>query len=122
MKKAPSPATLDQRRSQWFKGVLDLCVLARLSDREAYGYELAKALEAAGLGEIKGGTLYPLLNRLERDGFVTTAWESNDQGPDRKYYRVTPRGRSALSEAAGAWSDFTTTVGRVLSVPIREFT
>ncbi len=121
MKKVPSPATLDQRRSQWLKGVLDLCVLARLSDGEAYGYELARELEAAGFGEIKGGTLYPLLNRLERDGFVTTAWKSNDQGPDRKYYRVTPRGRSELSEAAGAWSGFTTAVGRVLSVPIREF-
>lgn len=122
MKNVSSPATLDQRRSQWLKGVLDLCVLARLGNGEAYGYELARELGAAGLGEIKGGTLYPLLNRLERDGFVTTAWISNDQGPDRKYYRVTPRGRSELSEAAGAWSDFTTAVGGVLSVPIRELT
>lgn len=106
MKKQTPVATVDQRRAQWLKGVLDLCVLARLSDGEAYGYELAKGLEAGGLGEIKGGTLYPLLNRLERDGLVTTVWREGDQGPDRKYYRISSRGRSVLGEAGAAWSKF----------------
>ena len=120
MKKKPSSTTSDQRRSQWLKGVLDLCVLARLSDGEAYGYELARGLETVGFGEIKGGTLYPLLNRLERDGFVTTVWRVNDQGPDRKYYRLTQAGQSELGEASDAWSDFAAVAALILSNPIRE--
>lgn len=75
-------------------------------DGEAYGYELAKGLETAGLGEIKGGTLYPLLNRLERDGLVETVWRDGHQGPDRKYYQITTLGESALSEAGAAWAEF----------------
>lgn len=110
-----SPTTLDQRRSQWLKGVLDLCVLARLGDGEAYGYELAKALETAGFGEIKGGTLYPLLNRLERNGLVTTVWRASDQGPDRKYYQITDRGRADLTTASGAWSDFVAVAKSILT-------
>ncbi|MGB5168248.1 MAG: PadR family transcriptional regulator [Acidimicrobiia bacterium] len=106
MKKQPLVATVEQRRTQWLKGVLDLCVLARLMDGEAYGYELAKGLEAAGLGEIKGGTLYPLLNRLERDGLVETMWRDSRQGPDRKYYQITNLGESALGEAGDAWGAF----------------
>ena len=115
MKTKSPPPILDQRRSQWLKGVLDLCVLARLRGGEAYGYELAKGLESAGFGEIKGGTLYPLLNRLERDGLVTTVWRTNDQGPDRKYYRIADRGRSELKAASEAWSDFTAVAESILS-------
>ncbi len=115
MKPKPSSSVTDHRRSQWLKGVLDLCVLARLRDGEAYGYELAIGLAAEGLGEIKGGTLYPLLNRLERDGLVATWWRVNDHGPDRKYYRITPLGESELAEARRAWSDFTAVAESILS-------
>jgi len=114
VKKGPAVTSIEQRRGQWLKGVLDLCVLARLSLGEAYGYELARRLEAVGLGEIKGGTLYPLLNRLERDGLVTTQWQASDQGPNRKYYRIAAAGKDALGEAMPAWFDFEATVRRAL--------
>jgi PadR family transcriptional regulator, regulatory protein PadR len=120
VKKNPSVTTTEQRRGQWLKGVLDLCVLARLSRGDAYGYELARGLEANGFGEIKGGTLYPLLSRLERDGLVATYWQASDQGPDRKYYRITDTGGSALSEAAPAWADFTAAVARSLAAIDRK--
>jgi PadR family transcriptional regulator PadR len=114
VKRKPTAATIEQRRGQWLKGVLDMCVLARLSLGEAYGYELAKGLESGGLGEIKGGTLYPLLNRLERDGLVTTRWQASDQGPDRKYYCITTEGVTSLEEAIPAWAGFVATVHRSL--------
>jgi len=120
VKNRPAPPTPDQRRAQWLKGVLDLFVLAELEGGEAYGYELAKALESKGLGEIKGGTLYPLLNRLERDGLVTTVWRSSDQGPDRKYYRMAAAGRDALEEAGRAWVDFVAMAESILSNSFQE--
>ena len=120
MKKKPAPPTIDQRRAQWLKGVLDLCVLVQLRRGEAYGYELARALEDRGLGEIKGGTLYPLLNRLERDGLVTTAWRASDQGPDRKYYRISNLGATELETARRAWGDFAAIAQSVISESERE--
>lgn len=106
MTKRLSPPTLDQRRAQWLKGVLDVCVLAALREREAYGYDLAQTLEQHGLGPMKGGTLYPLLRRLERDGLVETTWRASSQGPDRKYYRLTSAGTTAAEEATKAWTRF----------------
>ncbi|WP_306215484.1 PadR family transcriptional regulator, partial [Actinoplanes sp. RD1] len=58
------------RRQQWLRGVLDLCVLGALARGESYGYEIGRQLESAGLGAIAGGTLYPVLLRLERLGLV----------------------------------------------------
>lgn len=95
------------RRAQWLRGVLDLCVLAALTERERYGYELGQRLDEAGLGEIKGGTLYPLLARLQDGGLVTARWEPGEHGPGRKYYDITAAGRERLAAEAASWTDFT---------------
>jgi len=94
------------RRNQWLRGVLDLCVLALLADRESYGYELAQSLESAGIGHIQGGTLYPVLLRLQKTGLVTTRWQDGGSGPARKYYRLTPEGEAALSRDGQDWQTF----------------
>lgn len=91
---------------EWLRGVLDLCVLAVLAEGETYGYALAARLDTLGLGAIKGGTLYPLLARLEQAGHVTTRWEPGDGGPGRKYFALTGSGRTALAERADAWRTF----------------
>lgn len=80
------------RRGQWLRGVLDICVLALLADRESYGYQLAQALDASGVGPIQGGTLYPVLLRLQKTGLVTAQWREGSAGPARKYYRLTDDG------------------------------
>ncbi len=97
---------LDQRNGQWLKGVLDLCVLGALRNGEAYGYQLSRILEAAGLGVIKGGTLYPVLNRMESDGLVDVAWRASEKGPNRKYYELTDEGEGVLDDAAKQWQAF----------------
>ncbi|MGW5422834.1 PadR family transcriptional regulator [Streptomyces sp. NPDC003943] len=94
------------RRSSWLKGVLDLLVLSCLTDGESYGYEIAKSLAEAGLGEIKGGTLYPVLNRLEEAGLVEAEFRAADRGPGRRYYRLTERGRTHLAAEGAAWTEF----------------
>jgi PadR family transcriptional regulator PadR len=102
------------RRASWLKGVLDLLVLSCLTAGESYGYEIAKALASAGVGEIKGGTLYPVLNRLEEAGSVVGEFRAAERGPGRRYYRLTDGGRKRLGEESGAWLEFHTTVKSML--------
>ena len=82
--------------------MLPLLVLAILGRGECYGYDLARQLEAAGLGTLKGGTLYPVLARLERDGLVDIRWSEAAGGPARKYYRLTAAGHDQLERGAAA--------------------
>jgi len=103
------------RRSSWLKGILDLLVLACLTEGESYGYEISKALAGAGLGEIKGGTLYPVLNRLEEAGSVVGEFRAAERGPGRRYYRLTDGGRQALGEQSESWLAFHTAVKTMLS-------
>ncbi|GHO48175.1 PadR family transcriptional regulator [Ktedonospora formicarum] len=95
-----------ERRTQWLRGVLDLCVLGVLANGEYYGYAITQRLEQAGLGHIKGGTLYPLLARLEEAGLVTNRWAVGEQGPGRKYYALTEQGQRTFEEQAGEWMLF----------------
>src|SRR5688572_16118456 len=103
------------RRSSWLKGVLDLLVLADLTAGESYGYEIAKRLAASGLGQIKGGTLYPVLNRLEEAGLVAAEFRAAERGPGRRYYRLTDSGRDVLAEQSRLWLAFDESVRSVLA-------
>ncbi|MDF9877497.1 PadR family transcriptional regulator [Cellulosimicrobium cellulans] len=90
------------------RGVLPLCVLAVVATHgPTYGYAITRSLAEAGLGTVKGGTLYPLLQRLEDDGLVTTSWHQGDRGPSRRYYAVTDQGRVALADATSRWDAVT---------------
>lgn len=99
---------------EWLRGALEVCVLRALADEPTYGYEIASRLSAAGLGPIKGGTLYPLLKRFEDAGWVRVEWRPGEAGPGRKYYVITGDGRAALETRAGRWREFAAIVGRVL--------
>ncbi|RKN48312.1 PadR family transcriptional regulator [Micromonospora endolithica] len=103
------------RRGQWLRGVLDLCVLAALRDGESYGYQLAQALDVAGVGPIQGGTLYPVLLRLQRTGLVTAQWREGTSGPARKYYRLTEHGRATLRQDGSAWLAFVAPVNTIVT-------
>ncbi|MGH3392355.1 MAG: PadR family transcriptional regulator [Actinomadura sp.] len=102
------------RRASWLKGVLDLLVLSCLTDGESYGYEIARRLDDAGLGRVKGGTLYPVLNRLEEAGLVEAEFRAAERGPGRRYYQLTANGRRDLAEQGGAWLSFHHTVKEML--------
>ncbi|UNK46618.1 PadR family transcriptional regulator [Arthrobacter sulfonylureivorans] len=93
--------------AEWMRGVLGLCVLKSLEPGPTYGYAIASALESAGLGAVKGGTLYPLLTRLESNGLVTTEWRAGEGGPGRKYFRLTPEGLAELERQQSQWRHFT---------------
>ena len=86
--------------TQLRRGVLEYCVLCLLVDEPLYGFDLVRRL-----GDVDGlvtseGTIYPLLSRLRREGWVTTTWAESESGPPRRYYSVTPRGLHALASFA----------------------
>jgi PadR family transcriptional regulator len=85
------------------RGVVEHCVLALVSDGEAYAFDIVRTLGARGLVTSEG-TIYPLLARLRRDGLVTTDWRESDAGPPRRYYRITKEGRRALDAFIADWA------------------
>ena len=101
----------DERRGierELKRGSLELIVLHLLDPGEAYGYEIVSKLTARTNGalEVTDGTLYPVLYRLERNGFVTVRWETPERGVPRKYYRLTQAGRDELAKLTDEWTTF----------------
>lgn len=79
------------------KGLLELCILNLLLEGEQYGYDIIrKVLEVPGFG-ITEGTLYPLLSRLRMQGMVQTRLVESSEGPARKYYSLTDKGRKTAA-------------------------
>jgi PadR family transcriptional regulator, regulatory protein PadR len=108
-------APAERRRTQLRRGALDLCVLAVLEERPAYGYEMTKRLRDRGLSIVGEGSIYPLLGRLEREGLVETYRAASDGGPPRKYYRPSGEGRRALAAGVSEWRAARDALDAVLS-------
>jgi transcriptional regulator len=101
------------------RGHLESLVLAVLRRGEAHGFEILKRLQhqSAGALDLKEGTLYPALYRLEAAGLVKAQWESGDsdrRGPRRKIYRLTPKGRRRLDDARDQFQQFASVIGNIL--------
>lgn len=98
------------------RGALELIVLQLLGPGEAYGYEIVTKLSAATEGELEvtDGTLYPVLYRLERAGFVSVRWETPERGVPRKYYRLTDDGKTELERLTHEWTTFARAMERLL--------
>lgn len=109
--------TEDRWPGEWMRGVLSLCVLRVVADGPTYGYAIAARLADAGLGSVKGGTLYPILTRLEAEGLVSSSWEAGDGGPGRKFFALTDGGAQVLRERTELWHVFTERAAGLLSSP-----
>ena len=96
--------TAENVRSQMRKGVLEYCILCILAKREAYASNILDELKNASLIVVEG-TLYPLLIRQKNQGLLSYRWEESTQGPPRKYYCITQKGREQLSEMDTAWKE-----------------
>ncbi len=95
------------------RGVLSIAVLSQLS-KEEYGYSLLKALSDRGM-EIDQSTLYPLLRRLETQGLLQSDWRIVDEARPRRYYVISPQGRTVLSKLKKEWSTMAATMQKMLS-------
>jgi PadR family transcriptional regulator PadR len=98
----------DRFRDNWTtqlrKGLLELSVLAALREERRYGYDLVQRLSQIPGLVIREGTVYPLLNRLKKEGFVRSELEESSEGPARKYYRLTQAGEEALQWMREEWT------------------
>ena len=115
----PTPEPEGSRRSierELKRGSLELIVLHLLAAGEAYGYEIVSKLtaETNGALEVTDGTLYPVLYRLERGGFVDVRWETAQRGVPRKYYRLTAAGRDELASLTRDWTTFAKAMTKLL--------
>lgn len=94
------------------RGALVLAILSQLAE-EHYGYSLREKLAAKGL-DIKEGTLYPLLRRLEAQGLLASSWKVEGSRP-RRYYSISARGRKVLKEVTKEWNELGDVMKRLLS-------
>jgi len=92
-------------QSELVKGTTTPICLRLLAEREMYGYEIVKEVNARTRGALqwKEGSLYPCLHQLEADGLVQAEWREASSGKMRKYYRLTRRGRAELARRVEEW-------------------
>ncbi|MGF7145222.1 PadR family transcriptional regulator PadR [Anaerotaenia torta] len=90
--------------AQFKKGVLELCVLSKLVEADRYGYELTDAISKQMV--ISTGTLYLILKRLKDDAYVETYLVESGEGPARKYYHLTDKGRERQAAQKEEWLEF----------------
>lgn len=100
---------LGNAKSQMRKGMLEYCVLLLVSRKASYVNDIIAQLNAARLIVVEG-TLYPLLNRLKKEGLLSYNWRESTQGPPRKYYSLTPEGEAFLQELDTVWNELAHTV------------
>ncbi|MEV6811231.1 PadR family transcriptional regulator [Micromonospora sp. NPDC051296] len=95
---------MGNQMTEMLKGTLEGIVLAILSRRSAYGYEITAWLRDRGFSDIAEGTIYALLVRVEQRGFVDVAKVPSEKGPPRKVYSLNAKGRDQLAEFWRTWS------------------
>ena len=83
------------------KGLLDLCVLSFLIDKDMYGYEIVQSISKSI--EVSEGTIYPILRRLSKEGYFETYIVESIEGPARKYYRITALGIEFYKKQLNSW-------------------
>ena len=93
------------KETQLLKGVLEGCVLNMIGQKERYGYELVQTLREAGFDTIVPGTIYPLLQKLEKNQWIRGNMSPSPDGPDRKYFSLTKEGEERVSVFWQQWDD-----------------
>ena len=100
--------------AQLRRGALELAVLAVLGRAPSYGGEIVETLGGLPGLDTAAGTVYPLLSRFHRAGWVETTWQESPSGPPRKYYALTPAGRDQLGDQTAAWRQLAATMTTLL--------
>lgn len=92
------------------------------AENTTYGYQILQRLERAGFGKIKGGTLYPILARLEAEGWITSSWGEGEGGPGRKFVSITDAGREEIAHRRSEWPGFAEVIDNLWTDAIKRDT
>lgn len=98
--------------TQLKKGAMDLCVLSLLGRKDYYGYGLVQKISR--IISISEGTLYPILRRLKNEGYLQTYFKESKEGPSRKYYSLTKKGKMKSIKLHEEWKEFTKKINKIL--------
>lgn len=101
-------------RTQLLKGILEGCILKIIEEGPVYGYLLSQKLHDAGLTDVKEGTIYPVLLRLQKNGYIKGEIRPSDAGPNRKYYTITNAGKESLEKITTEWKELVRPVNELL--------
>jgi PadR family transcriptional regulator PadR len=104
------------KKNALYKGTLQNIILKLLaSEVKMYGYQLTQRAKELTKGELEmtEGALYPLLTRLKNGEFLAYRWEESTSGPPRKYYQITDKGKTFLTELLNTWNELTESVNQI---------
>jgi len=103
---------------EWKKGSAELLVLSLLDDQPRHGYDVSKLIEIRSGGALRFHvtSLYPLLHRLEKEGWIEGRWVEKAEQRRRRYYTLTPQGRKVLRSKEKSWQDFVATISRITGI------
>ena len=103
----------ENQNTQMRRGVLELCILSIIAEKDAYASDIITKLKEARLIVVEG-TLYPLLTRLKNDSLTVYRWEESKSGPPRKYHQITESGLSLLAELKTDWQSLVSSVESII--------
>jgi PadR family transcriptional regulator PadR len=103
---------------EWKKGSAELLVLSLLEDQPRHGYDISKLIQIRSGGALRFHvtSLYPLLHRLEKQGFIAGRWVEKAEQRRRRYYSLTPRGKQELRSKEKSWKDFVAVITRITGI------
>ena len=104
---------LEKWKSQVKKGILSFLVLNAISKKELYGYGLIEIIKKSTAIDIAEGTLYPLMNRLKKEGLTTSKWVEQESGIPRKYYIITDEGKITLKQMRNYWNKLQESITKI---------
>jgi PadR family transcriptional regulator, regulatory protein PadR len=110
--------TLSSQDPEWKKGSAELLVLSLLEDQPRHGYDVSKLIQirSGGALQFHVTSLYPLLHRLEKQGWIAGRWVEKAEQRRRRYYTLTPQGRQVLRSKQKGWQDFVALISRITGI------
>lgn len=103
---------------EWKRGSAELLILSLVEARARHGYEISQLIEQRSEGAVSfyAASLYPLLYRLEKRGWIQGRWVEKSGQRRRRYYRLTPQGRKVLASQRRGWQEFVKAISRITEV------
>lgn len=98
--------------TQFRKGVLEMCIIGKISLKDMYGYQIVQ--EISNTINVSESTVYPILQRLTKEGIFSIYYKESNEGPRRKYFKLTDVGKNYLNKLLTEWYDFVVAVDKTL--------